>query len=222
MFRIEASKKWCGSDLWTEIFCRDLYIITCGFQWVAVKLHASCCGYVCGSRFMMNCSSRNNSIQGLFWSIFWPIHANKYRHVIPRNVHYLEKKTCVCVCTIYGFQSSILWRYPNGCIFCLTLEASLCYHQLSSTIINYRHYDHHFHHYHYQSLSSLYISLASLLCVTASRFVTSTHSEWMRMAIRPGASTGQPTGWVETNALLFWMCFDIPSGKLTVCYWKWP
>ena len=52
-------------------------------------------------------------------------------------------------------------------------------------------------HYHH------YISLASLLCVTASRFVTSTHSEWMRMAIRPGASTGQPTGWVETNALLF-------------------
>ena len=178
MFRIEASKKWCGSGLWTEICCRDLYIITYGLQLVTVKLHASCCGYVCGSRFMMDCSSRNNSLQSLFWSIFWPIHANKYWHVIPRNVHYLEKKKHVC--TISGFQSSILWRYPNGCIFCLTLEASLIfdgqrlshrnfstyhhYRPLSSTIINYRHYDHHFHHYHYQSLSLLYIISFTPLC----------------------------------------------------------
>ena len=84
------------------------------------------------------------------------------------------------VCTISGFQSSILWRYPNGCIFCLTLEASLIfdgqslshrnfstyhhYHPLSSTIINSRHHDHHFHHYHCQSLSSLYIISFTPLC----------------------------------------------------------
>ena len=42
--------------------------------------------------------------------------------------------------------------------------AIINYHQLSSTIINYRHHDHHFHHYHYQSLSSLYIISFTPLC----------------------------------------------------------
>ena len=135
MFRIEASKKWCGSDLWTEIFCRDLYIITYGFQWVAVKLHASCYGYVCGSRFMMNCSSRNNSIQGLFWSIFWPIHANKYRHVIPRNVHYLEKKNMCVFAQFMDFSLQFCGGILMVAYFVWLLKqvyAIINYHQLSS------------------------------------------------------------------------------------------
>ena len=140
--------------------------------------------------------------------------------------------TCKFPCHRHALQYATL-RYVT--LYYIALRYVALYYIASHCVTLLRYRTRHGATLHSIPLHYIYVTLHShyITCIWCNRPSIPRHRDWTEdsdlvVGLRPGSSASSPENW-PWIPWIYWdilgyigIHWDLPSGKLTVCYWTWP